>query len=193
MKPISAPAATAFSLPVMTMQPMASSASKRSMAAPMPSLFRAFIASGRLMRIRPTLPMTSVRTTWDMGFSKKMAAPEGTRGRPKCSVLKKSAVVEADRQFRRGGAGLAAQDVALLHLVCFQREVLVHDHLAAQHLGTAGTADAGLARERQVEAGLDGGIEHMFVGADLQFMLLAVEHDGQCNVLAGGFTAGGRI
>src|SRR5574343_30479 len=70
MKPMSAPAAKAFSLPVRTMQPMPSSASKASMAAPMPSttsLFKAFMASGRLMRMRPTRPWISVSTTWDMG------------------------------------------------------------------------------------------------------------------------------
>ncbi len=72
------------------------------------------------------------------------------------------------------------------HLVGFQREVLVHHHLAAQHLGAAGTAHAGLAREGQVEAGVEGRVEHVFVGADVQFVLLAVEHDGQRDVLGGG-------
>ena len=60
----------------------------------------------------------------------------------------RSAIVEADRQALGGGARLAAEDEALLDLVGLQREVLVHHHLAAQHLGAAGTAHAGLARER---------------------------------------------
>src|SRR5207344_1225678 len=45
---------------------------------------------------------------------------------------------------------LAAQHEAARDLVVVEREVLVHPDLAFDHLGAAGAADAGLARERQV-------------------------------------------
>src|SRR5262245_32364210 len=59
---MSAPAANAFSLPVMTMQPMPSSASKASSAADSSSIscaLRALSAFGRSSRIRPTRPFVS--------------------------------------------------------------------------------------------------------------------------------------
>ena len=64
MAPMSAPAAKAFSLPVTTMQPIASSASKALSAAPsssISSLFSALSCLGRFSVTMPTLP-PSVRT-----------------------------------------------------------------------------------------------------------------------------------
>ena len=68
---MSAPAAKAFSEPVMTMQPMASSASKAVSAAPSSSIkasFSAFSCAGRFSRIsaqrRAPSPCTSVRMFW---------------------------------------------------------------------------------------------------------------------------------
>ena len=61
---MSAPAAKARSLPVITIAPMFGSASKACRAAtssPMSVRLRAFSALGRLRRISPTLPRTSVR------------------------------------------------------------------------------------------------------------------------------------
>jgi hypothetical protein len=62
---MSAPAAKAFWLPVMIMQPIASSASKACSAAPSSSIsssFNAFICFGRFSVTMPTLP-ASVRTS----------------------------------------------------------------------------------------------------------------------------------
>jgi hypothetical protein len=59
---MSAPAAKAFSLPVMTMQPMASSASRSSTAAAISRKTpndSALSILGRLSRIRPTAPLLS--------------------------------------------------------------------------------------------------------------------------------------
>ena len=67
MAPMSAPAAKAFSLPVITMQPIAGSASKALRAAPsssISSLFRALSCLGRFSVTTPTLP-PSVRTWID--------------------------------------------------------------------------------------------------------------------------------
>jgi len=65
---MSAPAANAFSLPVITMQPMPASASKAFSAAPSSSIsasFNALSCFGRFSVIRPVLrapvPRTSVR------------------------------------------------------------------------------------------------------------------------------------
>ena len=65
MAPMSAPAANAFSLPVMIMQPIAGSASNDFSAAPSSSinwLLRALSCLGRLRVTMPTLP-ASVRTS----------------------------------------------------------------------------------------------------------------------------------
>src|SRR5574337_1247206 len=70
---MSAPAAKAFSEPVMTMQPMSSSALKSLSAAPSSSTrasFKALRAWGRFKVMRPTLPRVST-----MMFSKVMGAP----------------------------------------------------------------------------------------------------------------------
>src|SRR5574338_745911 len=91
---MSAPAAKAFSEPVMTMQPMASSASKSLSATPSSSTrasFRALRAWGRFKVMRPTLPRAS--TTM---FSKVMGAPPVMRFR-----WRRRAAAEA-----RGGRGL---------------------------------------------------------------------------------------
>jgi hypothetical protein len=64
MVPMSAPAAKAFSEPVMTMQPMLSSASKMESAPPTSSTsasLSALRALGRLRVMRPTLPCDSTR------------------------------------------------------------------------------------------------------------------------------------
>ena len=61
---MSTPAANAFSLPVMTMQPIEGSASKDSSArltSLMSSVLRAFSACGRLSWISPTLPLVETR------------------------------------------------------------------------------------------------------------------------------------
>ena len=61
---MSAPAANAFSEPVMITQPILSSASKASSAAVMSSLtcaFSALSACGRFRRTMPTLPLVSTR------------------------------------------------------------------------------------------------------------------------------------
>src|SRR5450830_468697 len=61
---MSAPAAKALSLPVMTITPMSSRASKPSRAAPSASIrasLRAFIWRGRFSRIRATRPWVSLR------------------------------------------------------------------------------------------------------------------------------------
>src|SRR5215475_7756784 len=64
---MSAPAANAFSLPVMTMQPMPSSASKPSSAAESSSIswaLSALRALGRLSRTMPTRPLVSTMMVW---------------------------------------------------------------------------------------------------------------------------------
>jgi hypothetical protein len=61
---MSAPAANAFSEPVMTMHPMASSASNAAIACPSSELsaeLSAFSACGRLSRMMPTRPLVSTR------------------------------------------------------------------------------------------------------------------------------------
>ncbi|CFN74862.1 Uncharacterised protein [Bordetella pertussis] len=65
MAPISAPAAKAFSLPVITIAPMPSSASSASNAAPSSSInwsFSAFNALGRFSVSHPTRPRVSTST-----------------------------------------------------------------------------------------------------------------------------------
>src|SRR5450631_2955993 len=135
---MSAPAANALALPVITMAPMPSSASKSSNAAPSASISAsssAFIRFGRFSVMTPTRPTVSTRT----GASIMDAAEVGRRVR--CGARSERAVAQHVTQLEllelsgRRGRHRVADDQAL-------RDVLQRDLLHLEELDHPGEVDA---------------------------------------------------
>src|SRR5512144_3012535 len=122
---MSAPAAKAFALPVITMAPMPSSASNASRAAPSASIsasLSAFICFGRFSVITPTRPMACTSTGCSLMAS----------GR---AVAHKVAQLELLDLSRRRGRHRVANDQPL-------RDVLQRDLLRLEELDHRGEVDA---------------------------------------------------
>lgn len=77
----------------------------------------------------------------------------------------------------RLASGLAGEDETLVDFPLFERVVFVHADFAFDHFGAAGAADAAFAGIGQIEAGIEGGVEHGALIAKLHGVGFAVEDD----------------